>query len=87
MSDTASPNVGYIGLESSAFPFVLEFFRVSDPDGADCIHRVEVPSPGLIHIPQLKQELDAPVWVRMSDATGLVTEQWPAGYSRESKAA
>lgn len=68
-------------LPAEAYPFVLEFFRVTDPEATEVVHRIEVSGPGAVRVPGLKGD-GPPVWVRMTFSDGARRESWPHGYGR-----
>jgi hypothetical protein len=63
------------------FPFTVDFFRVTDPNGAHLLHRITVTGPGAVRVPALAGN-GVPVWVRITYPGGLVDETWPEGTSR-----
>lgn len=68
--------IPYYNLPPDSFPFVIEFFKVTDRTGTSPIHRIDVTGPGPIHIPMLADD-GIPVWVRTTLANGTVEDNWP----------
>lgn len=67
----------FCDLPAAAYPFTVDFYRVTDPDGTESVHHVDVNGPGACHIPALAEKAGCPVWVRMRFASGEVRDGWP----------
>jgi len=64
----------FFELTSDHFPFVVEFFRLTDRDGVNPIHRIEVTGAGAVEVPRLGNAKDGLVWVRTIFANGKIRD-------------
>ena len=66
--------VAFRELPANAFPFTVEFFKVSD---GDVIHTIVVNGPGMMQIPAIAKEIGEPVGTRTIFPDGQVQETIP----------